>query len=230
MDRSEAFLDLYRDLEETLGAKYGQKLGTVQLFSQREGARFAEELNLFREMRNLLSHHSKIGDEAAVQPSQSAVEKLREILLYAKNPPAAMSVATPVESLCCAKKNDSVEDTVAIMEERGYSHIPVLSKKGVLTGVFSVGTLFASARANPQRPVRGLILSDVSDHLPPDAHTTEKFIFESPAATLFALKEHFTLTGPCHRRVAAIFITEDGTRYTPLLGMVTPWDVIKNEK
>lgn len=61
MDNSERFLNLYRDLEEALGVKYQMRTGAVQHFSAREGSRWSEELNLFREMRNLLSHHGKIG-------------------------------------------------------------------------------------------------------------------------------------------------------------------------
>ena len=59
MDICESFLNAYRDLEEVLAVKYGQRAGTVQLFASGEGARYFEELNLFREMRNHFSHFFK---------------------------------------------------------------------------------------------------------------------------------------------------------------------------
>ena len=138
MDICESFLNAYRDLEEVLSAKYGQKLGTVQLYAAGEGAKYAEELNLFREMRNLLSHHGKIDGAPAVLPSREAYEKLLEILDYAKNPPIAASIATPREELCCADLSQSITKVFETMEKNGYSHIPVLTEDGRLFGVFSV--------------------------------------------------------------------------------------------
>ena len=227
VDICESFLNAYRDLEEVLAVKYGQRSGTVQLYASKEGSKYFEELNLFREMRNLLSHHGRIDGSPVVLPSQQALDKLLEILEYAKNPPVAMSVATPAEKLCSARLSDEVSNTIGIMEKRGYSHIPVLTKNKGVFGVFSVGTLFSYAKSNPQRAIDGMTLRDMSAYLPPEKHITEKFAFVSPEATLYDIKELFSLTGPNHRRVVAVFVTEDGNKNSPLLGMITPWDVFK---
>jgi len=229
MDTCEAFLNAYRDLEEVLAVKYGQKAGTVQLFASREGAKYFEELNLFREMRNLLSHHGRVDGEHAVLPSEASLKKLLEILDFAKNPPMALSVATPRSSLLSATFNDNLDRLLRIMEKRGYSHIPVLNARGSLFGVFSVGTLFAFARANPKSAVYGLSIKDLSAFLPPEKHTTENFAFVTPDATLYDLKQLFSLAGPYHRRIVAVFVTKNGTKSSELLGMITPWDVFKSE-
>lgn len=230
MDICEAFLNTYRDLEEVLSAKYGQKSGTVQLYAAKEGAKYAEELNLFREMRNLLSHHGRIEGQPPVLPSQASLKMLEEILEYAKNPPVAQVIATPKDKLCCAALTDPVRSLVELMEKRGYSHIPVLGKGGSLFGVFSVGTLFAFAKSFPEKAPGELTVGDLSKFLPPESHTTEKFAFAPPDATLYDLKQLFSLAGPYHRRVVAVFVTKDGTKNSPLLGMITPWDVFKSER
>lgn len=229
MDICESFLNAYRDLEEVLAVKYGQRAGTVQLFASGEGARYFEELNLFREMRNLLSHHGRIDGSPVVLPSEQALKKLLEILEYAKNPPMALSLATPAEKLCRARLSDELSRIIEVMEKRGYSHIPVLTKNKGVFGVFSVGTLFSYARSNPQSAIEGMTLRDMSAYLPPEKHTTEKFAFVSPEASLYGIKELFTAPGPNHRRVAAVFVTEDGRQSSRLLGMITPWDVFKAE-
>ena len=113
------------------------------------------------------------------------------------------------------------------MENRGYSHIPVLTKNKGIFGVFSVGTLFSFAKNNPKGTIEGLTLRDMSAYLPPEKHTTEKFAFVSPEASLYDIKELFRIPGPNHRRVVAVFVTEDGRQSSPLLGMITPWDVFK---
>ena len=84
MDDSERFLNLYRDLEEVLGAKYQMRTGSIQHFAANEGSRWREELNLFREMRNLLSHHGKIDGQPPMLPAISTIKILEEILEYAK--------------------------------------------------------------------------------------------------------------------------------------------------
>lgn len=232
MDTCEAFLNAYRDLEEVLGVKYGQKSGTVQLFASREGSRYFEELNLFREMRNLLSHHGRVDGQHAVLPSEASLAKLLEILEFAKHPPMALSIATPKDSLMCASFGDSLDRILNVMEKRGYSHIPVLSGKGSLYGVFSVGTLFAFTKANPDRAIKGLTVGDLKEFLPVEKHTTEKFDFVGPEAALWDIKEKFRLTGPYHRRTVALFVTENAVGSGKLLGMITPWDVFRadNEK
>lgn len=229
MDVCEAFLNTYKELEEVLCTKYSQKSATVYRYAAEEGSKYAEELELFREMRNLLSHHANVNGEPPILPSNGSLEKLKEILEFAKNPPIALSAATPAKDLCTATVSTCAKELISLMEERGYSHIPVLNSNGVMTGVFSVGTLFAFSKAYPSRSIDGVCLSDIKELLPPHSHTTEKFVFCTSDASLYELKNHFAYTGPSHRRVAAIFVTTNGKESGRLLGMITPWDLIRAE-
>ena len=43
------------------------------------------------------------------------------------------------------------------------------------------------------------------------------------------LKDRFTYLGPQKKRLAAIFVTRTGKEKEPLLGMITPWDMIRKE-
>ncbi len=226
--RCEEFLNLYRDLEEYLASRAGgSRTGLVQDFANNEGYRYREELDVFRETRNLLSHHGKIDGEYIVEPSEPAVEKMREILEYAKNPPVAMQAARPANELFKADFEDSVAKVSEIMEKRGFSHVPVLDGRGILVGVFSVGTLFTFLRSYPDKDVRSLKIGDLKDVIRPERHSTEQFAFVDRNATCHKIKEIFNHEGPSIRRVAAVFVTQNGKQNTPLLGMITPWDIIK---
>ncbi len=230
MDTCEAFLNAYRDLEEVLEKRYGQRAGIVQQYASGDGHKYYEELSLFREIRNLLSHHGKIAGQSAVMPSEASLQKLLEILEYAKNPPVALSVATPIESLYCAKESDTVSSTCAIMENRGFSHLPILEKNGSLKGVFSVGTLFTFTLKNPEKTTKDLKIADLWEYTPHYRHTTEKFAFTSPSSPAAELKRLFRHKGPGSRRVASVFVTSNGTEKGKVLGMITPWDLLKIEK
>lgn len=230
MDNSERFLNLYRDLEEALGAKYQMRTGAVQHFSAGEGSRWCEDLNLFREMRNLLSHHGKIDAQPPVQPSDPTIKILEEILEYVRHPPAALSIATLTDRLYCADGSELVTELLEVMEQRGFSHIPVVDGRRHLTGVFSVGSLFAFSRNRPEIPAAGLRVRDMETVLPVDKHIMERFYFVDKEASCYEIKKLFQKREPGSRRVAAVFVTVGGNEKSPLMGMITPWDVLRAEK
>ncbi len=230
MDDSERFLNLYRDLEEVLGAKYQMRTGSIQHFAANEGSRWREELNLFREMRNLLSHHGKIDGQPPMLPAISTIKILEEILEYVRHPPAALTIATLTDNLYCAKGEELVTELLAVMEQRGFSHIPVVDEKRHLTGVFSVGSLFAFSRTRPDIPTAGLQVQDMEVILPPEKHIMETFYFVDKDASCYTIKKLFQKKEAGSRRVAAIFVTVNGNEKSPLMGMITPWDVLRAEK
>lgn len=230
MKPGELFLNTYRDLEELLCAKYGMRSGAVQEFAAREGKRYSEDLNLCRDIRNLLSHHAEVDGSDAVIPSEAVQHRLEEILAFAKDPPRALSVSTRLEHLFRAEPEDKVSYLTDAMERRGYSHVPVLDKEHRLTGVFSVSTLFSYAKRHPDFSFKELTVGDMADCLPPESHATEKFGFVDRDAGLGEIRDSFKSNGPSSRRVAAVFVTSDGTAGGKVLGMITPWDIIKKEK
>lgn len=230
MKPGELFLNTYRDLEELLCAKYGMRSGAVQEFAAREGKRYSEDLNLCRDIRNLLSHHAEVDGSDAVIPSEAVQHRLEEILAFAKDPPRALSVSTRLENLFRAEPEDKVSYLTDAMERRGYSHVPVLDKEHRLTGVFSVSTLFSYAKRHPDFSFKELTVGDMADCLPPESHATEKFGFVDRDAGLGEIRDSFKSNGPSSRRVAAVFVTSDGTAGGKVLGMITPWDIIKKEK
>lgn len=231
MSRCEEFLNLYRDLEEYLAAKAGgSRTGLIQHFSAGEGYRYREELDVFREMRNLLSHHGRIGDAYIVEPSAEAVEKLREIVEFAKNPPIAMQAAVETKDLFMAKNSDKVAWVAEKMEILGFSHVPVASEHGVLSGVFSAGTLFSYLRSGAEKDLRSLHIGDIAEIIRPEAHITEQYAFVDRNATCYKIKKLFNSEGPDVRRVAAVFVTSNGRKNGTLLGMITPWDIIRIDR
>ena len=48
----------------------------------------------------------------------------------------------------------------------------------------------------------------------------------SAAATYIEVRKRFEQVRGKNKRVAVIFITQDGRQDQPLLGMLTPWDVL----
>ena len=206
-NRSMVFLDLYRQLEETLEQRFresGRKYGSVVMdfMNDDEGASFREDLNVCREVRNLLSHHAAIHGQSVVEPSEALIGVLREVIEYVRRPQPAMDFATPRDKLMIAYLDQSALRVMREMQKRGFSHVPVF-QHGEFMGVFSVSTVFS------------YVIDEVGHGM--DKRTTIGDRFERKR-------------GQHTKRLVAIFVTENGQFGERLLGMITPWDVIGQEQ
>ena len=142
MNSAETFLDLYRTLEEDLKEYYaGRKLkysSPVYEYMNTDGRRYYDEIDLCREIRNILSHHPYFDGELPIVPGDKLIETLRKIIYEVENPLTAIKLSTPLEELVTATYGESVSALLFKMEKRGLSHVPVLGERGDLEGVFSV--------------------------------------------------------------------------------------------
>ncbi len=229
----ETFLDLYRTLEEDLKEFYaGKRLkysNPVYEFMNTDGRRYYDEIDLCREIRNILSHHPYFEGEMPIIPSDNLIDALREIIHYVENPVTAIKLSTGIDDLVTATFEDGVPSVLTKMEKRGFSHVPVTGSGGLLEGVFSVGAVFEFVKSRPGIVIdNSVLLSDMKDFLPVNVHRSEQYLFCTPDATLSEVKNMFRSSGPKQRRVAAVFVTKTADRRSPLRGMITPWDIIKD--
>ena len=231
MNSVEVFLDLYRTLEEDLKEYYaGRKLkysSPVYEYMNIDGRKYYDELDLCRDIRNVLSHHPYYKGEMPIVPSDNLIEALRTVIYEVENPMTAIKIATPFDMLVTATYEDDASSVLVKMEKRGFSHVPVLSG-GSVVGVFSVGAVFEYVRSRPGVVIDSSVrLSDMKDFLPPKVHRNEQYLFCAPNATLTELTNLFHNSGPKQRRVAAVFVLKNSDTRSELRGMITPWDLIK---
>lgn len=230
--KSDEFLNLYKTLEEVLSEKYSDRTRNygsvvVQFMNDAEGRQFKDKLNLCREIRNLLSHHPEVNGESIIEPSQTMIDFLNEVIDYVKRPPLAISYATPFENLLKASLSNKALTVMKKMEKRGFSHVPVIEDKRFV-GVFSVGTVFVYISENtPMVNIEEMEIRDFMNYLPVDFHTTERFRFMPKTTTVTEAKTAFEQPHQRSRRLAAVFITDNGTQSGRLLGMITPWDLLR---
>ena len=142
----------------------------------------------------------------------------------------AIDFGTPQDKILFAHPNDSAINVMRHMLRMGFSHVPVRDRNG-LVGVFSPGSLFNyvgetgfDALSNSVR------IGDLKQSLDFGEERSEKYRFMPKDATLPAVREAFDKHPTRNSRLSVVFITEDGTRDTPILAMLTPWDVLKETK
>lgn len=229
MTNAERFISLYKELEDALEARFraqGKSASNPvhQYLGEVESEPVRDKLDLCRQVRNLITHSADMGGHPPVQPSDELLAALEQSYEYISRPPLALKRATPAAKLMRAVESDRVAWLMKRMTEKGFSHAPVM-EGARLIGVFSATTPFSLYLAG-----RGLHeqmrVSEIMDVLRPQAHLTERFIFVDPALTTVEASRLFVRSSRYEKRVAALFITEDGTPDAPLLGMLTPWDIV----
>ena len=231
--RSEQFLRLYRKLEGLLEKRYsGKKVSSsvvMEYLHDPDSAPCRADLDMCRDIRNLLTHNDDEDGQPVVEPSEGVVELLGDIVDYVQRPRLAMDYGTPGEKIMFAHPNDLALDVMRHMLRMGYSHVPVRDKTG-LVGVFSAGALMSYVGERGFEALKDdLRIGDLKKELSVDNEHTDRYLFFDSKTTLTTVRMAFEKPQERNRRLAVAFITEDGGQHSQVLAMLTPWDVLKDK-
>ena len=230
-DRVDEFLDLYKQLEQSLKINYfsdsGRYESVVARFENSSASGdLKDEIGSIREIRNLLQHHPKVGGQYIVEPSDSIMDALRKAIRRASHPKLAIDFGVPEQRIFKTTLESGLMRVIRVMQERGFSHVPVI-EEGKLYGVLSAYSVFEFIA---QQGVA--ILTDTTkvkamcDYLPVGKHKNEYYLFMPKTATFTDADKAFEKRDNRGRRLVVIFITETGKQDEPILAMLTPWSVV----
>ncbi|MBR3928742.1 MAG: CBS domain-containing protein [Clostridia bacterium] len=231
MNRSDEFIQLYKTLEDLLEAKYreeGREVSSCvyQFLCDKESMPFRIKLDLCRQVRNLLSHSADVDGVSPVTPAEPLIKCLKDVIAYLKKPILASERGATVQKLLKATVTDRVLWLTKKMEDRGYSHVPVL-EKGKVIGVFSVSTFFSLGKDGKLNTINeNTLIGEILPYISFANHSAERFLFASKDDTVIRIRSMFSSRKPGEKRVAGVFITHDGTENTRLVSYITPWDVM----
>ena len=115
--RSERFMKLFRMLEGLLEKRYnGRRLSSnsvvMEYLHDPDSMPFRSELDMCREIRNLLAHNSDDDGEPVIEPSEGVVELLGNIVDYVQRPRLAIDYGTPGDRIMFAHPNDCALDVM----------------------------------------------------------------------------------------------------------------------
>ena len=230
--RSEEFLRLYRMLEGLLEKRYvGRRVASgsvvMEYLHDADSVSVRTDLDMCREIRNLLAHNADGQGEPVVEPSEAVLETLRGILEYVQRPCYALEFGTPGERIMFAHPNDAALDVMRHMMRMGYSHVPVRDRTGIV-GVFSAGSLMRYAGEKGLDSLRDTLrIGDLKAAIGFGDERSDKYLFYARSTTITAVWFAFQSQKQRNSHLAAVFITEDGTQHSPVLAMLTPWDVLR---
>lgn len=245
--RGDKLIADYRTLETILEKKYAGRQrrhssAVMEYLADPESRPVRDDINLVREIRNIIVHNADSDGGVVVEPSEAVVRSLESAIEYVRRPPLALSFATLSDAILRADIRDLVFPLMRAMMSRGFSHVPVYDDARFV-GVFSTGTVFSYLADDPgdrelEANDRGgasplfdkdTCLTAFRKYIPLEAHEPEKFLFMDEGATYADVKAAFEERHGRNNRLAVVFITSDGTAVRPLLGMVTPWDALSSK-
>lgn len=188
---------------------------------------YKEDLDYCRVVRNFLTHNPKVGGVYPIIPSPEMLKLLEKCLLAITNPPKAINYSIPIDKIFTTTLDEKVSDVITIMNKFIYTHVPVTDNEKFI-GIFSESTIYTyicrcgSAHINENTLIREFI-----DYLPPDEHINEYFAFIQKDALLHEVQDLFKYTLRRNKLLTVVYLTETGKRTEPILGMITPWDLLE---
>ncbi|MBS3972926.1 MAG: CBS domain-containing protein [Erysipelotrichia bacterium] len=228
MENVQDFIELMQKIEDELRlilkVKYEERLNLGDLLNKANSGlkvkqSIISELDIMREVRNLLSHRHK-GKQVIAIPS-STIEKLKSILQDLENPPKVNQyIARGVDS---CQSEDNIKNVLEFMVKNDYSQVPVLNNDKFV-GLLTTNTI--SRWLGYKFITDGIVdiensISQILNH----SENERNYIFISRDSNLSEVIEIFSSESTSSNFFDAILITENGKSTQKLLGIITKSDL-----
>ncbi len=236
---SDELLIIYNELDNYMRRFLNEKPNTPNTYlikqmerKNRVFAKFKDDLYAFSNLRNAIVHNPdiKYADPIA-EPHEYVVKKYRNIINLVLNPPVALdSIAIPYDRIYTTTLNSKAFDVTNEMVRNAYTHVPVV-EENKLIGVFSESTVVSYLSKN-----RGSVLldeplvSEFVEYIDIKRNESEYYEFVKKDILVIDIEDMFHRGFKDNKRLAVVFITENGRLDEKLLGLVTVWDLAVYQK
>ena len=228
-DNRERFIARCKHFEDSLHEHYHfpeSQSAYAYFQSRREFERLRGPVNAVRVIRNIFQHNNTTyAGKELLCVSPELTRMLEELIDAVEKPQRAQDLMTSEIHYATAKTR--VSEALALMQKEQLSHIPILENRAVC-GVFSENALFS--RLLEERTLsagKGETIAEYRKWTQLQAHTSHAFDFVSRLSPAGELYERFEEKPGQTKKLAMLFVTEHGKPGEPLLGLITPWDLLQ---
>jgi len=189
---------------------------------------YEDELLAFARLRNAIVHNpNKKNADPIANPHDYVVEKYKQILNKVLQPARALdTIAVRSEKIYIANLDDRALDVMETMSKYAYTHVPII-ENGKFVGVFSENTIFSYiVNTGDILLEKDVKIREFSEFIPIDKHESETFAFVSRDTLVIEIEEMFAHELIDGKRLAVVFITNNGNLNEKILGLVTAWDLV----
>lgn len=229
MTKADEFVRKYVDIDEEIKKKFNissEESGFFYLESNRSWRYLKEDLRYCRELRNFFVHRRNISDDYPVQPTDQMICFLDSLIEKIRNPITASSIMVKINDVYVCKREDRVRPAMKTMEEKQFTHVPIVNEIGNVEGVFSENTLLTYLIDEEIVSIDdNTVFKELSKYLPLEFHKSESFKYISKDMMLSDIRDIFSETVIKGDRIGMLFVTNSGSRKEKPLGIITAWDV-----
>lgn len=233
MNRVEEFIEEYKKLEEAVRRVYRldrEQSVISELKRQRGFEDRKAEIQSCADLRNYFQHNSRLDERYAAEPTEAAIEFVRELTAKVNSRPRCRDICVRKKDIIWRRMSDPVQPAMQLMNEQGHSSIPIL-RDGRVVGVFDERALFAyaaQAGAKAFQQETPLTFRDLSPYITVSARNMQSFAFASMNAYVDDAAELFEKKLANGKRIRLVLLTNSGRSTDRLQGIITPWDIIAN--
>lgn len=189
---------------------------TIESFlGAKENKEYAEDVKFMRNLRNIVAHKSK----RYVLVTDDAVKRVDE--LVARITCGLKPKMIPLKNLFIGRLNGQVLPALRMLKEKNYSYLPILNDDNTCYDVFSAYTLM-SYLCTGKIIDKETTFNDIYDTID-TLRLNETVEYVPEKSSILNVMDLMKVTADFHKDV--VLVTEDGTENSPLLGMITVWDL-----
>lgn len=227
---SDRFLVAYNRIEKLLSAKVDEEgyfpfyrlIDKVKIKNS-VVRKYEDDLREFGDLRNAIVHNRTGIDFVIAEPHDDIVERIEQIEGKLGNPLSVGALfGCKVHTL---QTTDSLSDALELMHENKFSQVPIYEDgkfKGLITAV-GITYWLAGQTTKGSIPREIPTLSDVYNH----EKRKESFEFVERDLSVYEADDYFKRAITRGTRLEALLITENAKPEEELIGIITPFDLLK---
>lgn len=230
------FIKLYNDIENQIIIKY--KLpenyqGALSYYTKKieKNSEKRAKLDQIRRLRNFIVHEDTIKEYEMFYVTDDLILFLKEFLYQLVDPLNAYDICIKKEQLFVATYRQVAKEIMEKMAEKGFSHVPILNDDGMVVGVFSESTLFSYFLKKKSDDIlhSSSLIQEYEEYIKLENHSSERFEFVCKEEEVIQIIKKFKFYEKSPKKLKMIFVTKSGKETEKLLGVITPFDLLKIE-
>lgn len=222
-----AFNELQKVIAEKVGrdsdTHFGELLGVARKQKDRVIETYLTQIDFYRELRNILAHHTIDGGEVVAYPSEALIKEMETVTEKIKYNKKVEDLF--LKRVRTFEVTDSLNDVLAIVNRVRYTQFPVFDQKELVGMLSSIGVTKYFAKEMNQNGIK-ISEATVGDIL--EVESELDFFAVIPAdKSIFEIEELFLKKMKEGHIAHTLLITADGTvsAKEDLIGIITPWDI-----
>lgn len=232
MSLNEEFLKLYKQVEMYIDSKYPytdssiyEHIKKLEKSMVKKDIEKATIYDALRNMRNQLSHRN-VGE--FIEVTQKSIDFLKKEIKEFVNPLNATDIMLPIDKVYYVYLSDNTIDVLDEIYKHGYDVLPVVNELDQVIGIFSLDVILKSIYSKKIGSIsKESTLNDFKDLIGINDQLKERYDFVSDEATVEEIISIFNKKES--KKLKMLFVTKYGNSKNPIIGIITPHDVINHK-